>query len=68
LRIDSGWRIQWRWETELNPNFQSLWNEPEFQAMVDIIRSDIDRQYEELQALESTGELPGVQEMRSAVD
>ena len=55
-QIDKGWRLHWRWGTELNPNFESLHNVPEFQAMVDILRADIAAQLPQLRAMESSGE------------
>ena len=57
-QVDNGWRSSWRWDTELNPNFESLREEPEFQAIVEFLRTDMARQYEELQALEAAGEIP----------
>ncbi len=55
-QIDKGWRLHWRWSTEFNPNFVSLRNAPEFQAMVDFLRTDIAAQVPQLRALESSGE------------
>jgi hypothetical protein len=57
-QVDQGWRVFWRWSTELNPNFESLRDEPEFQAIVEFLRADVARQYTEFQAMEAAGEIP----------
>jgi len=57
-QVDQGWRQLWRWKTEFNPNFDSLRNEPEYQAIVEILRADMARQAAEFQALEASGEIP----------
>ena len=59
-QVDKGWRMLWRWNTELNPNFDSLRNEPEFQAIVEVLRSDMARQAKEFQAMEAAGEIPSL--------
>ena len=55
-QVDKGWRLHWRWSTELNPNFVSLHNVPEFQAMVDFLQADIAAQLPQLRAKESSVE------------
>jgi hypothetical protein len=57
-QVDQGWRYFWRWETELNPNFAALQDNPEFQAIVEFLTTDMARQFKELQALEASGEIP----------
>jgi tetratricopeptide (TPR) repeat protein len=57
-RVDQGWRVSWRWDTELNPNFESLRDEREFQSIVEFLRTDMARQYKEFQAMEAAGEIP----------
>jgi TolB-like protein/Flp pilus assembly protein TadD len=59
-QVDEGWRVFWRWDTELNPNFESIREEPEFQAIVEFLRVDMARQYEQVQALERAGEIPSL--------
>ena len=42
--VDAGWRIHWRWETELNPNFGSIRNREEFRALVSRLEADMAKQ------------------------
>jgi tetratricopeptide (TPR) repeat protein len=58
FQVDRGWRFLWRWNSELNPNFESMREEPEFQAIVEFLRTDMARQLEGMRALESAGEIP----------
>ena len=57
-QVDEGSRLFWRWNTELNPNFESLRDDPEFQAIIEFLRADMTRQYTEVQAMEAAGEIP----------
>jgi tetratricopeptide (TPR) repeat protein len=57
-QVEKGWRLLWRWNTELNPNYESLRENPEFQAIVDFLRADMTRQLEGVRALEAAGEIP----------
>jgi len=59
-QVDEGWRLFWRWDTELNPNFDSLRDDPEFQAIIEFLRADMTRQYKEVQAMEAAGEIPAL--------
>jgi tetratricopeptide (TPR) repeat protein len=38
--IDQGWRFHWRWKTDLNPNFNSIRQSGEFQAMLAELEAD----------------------------
>jgi hypothetical protein len=58
FQVDRGWRFLWRWNSVLNPNFESLREDPEFQAIVEFLRTDMARQLESMRALEATGEIP----------
>jgi len=58
FQVDRGWRFLWRWNSELNPNFESLREEPEFQAIIEFLRTDMARQLESMRALESAGKIP----------
>ncbi len=44
--VDDGYRVAWRWNTELNRNLVSLQDEPAYIAIVDWLRSDMAAQYE----------------------
>jgi tetratricopeptide (TPR) repeat protein len=45
--VDGGWRISWQWETELNPNFDSLRADPRYLAIIDFLRNDMETQRQE---------------------
>ena len=55
--IDQGWRATWWAQGERSPHTVSLRDEPEFQAMIDEIRSDMVLQLKHLRAMEVRGEL-----------
>jgi TolB-like protein/cytochrome c-type biogenesis protein CcmH/NrfG len=55
-QVDKGWRLHWRWSTEFNPNFVTLKDDPEFQAIVEFLREDIAGQLPDLRARETSGE------------
>lgn len=42
--IDTGWRIHWRWKTDLNPNFNGVRQSLEFQKMIAELEADMARQ------------------------
>lgn len=42
--IDKGWRLFWRWETDLNPNFNGLREHAIFQGMISELEADISLQ------------------------
>lgn len=44
--VDDGYRVAWRWNTELNRNLVSLQDEPAYIAIVDWLRSDMAAQFE----------------------
>ncbi len=44
--VDDGYRLRWRWSTELNRNHISLQGEPGYVAIVDWLRSDMAAQLE----------------------
>ena len=48
--IDANWRWEW-WLLEKDRAYESLWDEPEFKAMMDEIRADMTRQRSELHAM-----------------
>ncbi|GMR14763.1 MAG: hypothetical protein BMS9Abin30_0370 [Gammaproteobacteria bacterium] len=57
-QMDQGWRYAWRWNTELNPNFKTLHNDPKFREIVEFQRADMARQYQKFRTLEAAGEIP----------
>ena len=56
--VDKGWRVLWHWQLVMNPNFNSIRDEPEFQAIVQEIEEDMARQRIRLQAMIDAGEIP----------
>lgn len=58
--IDKGWRLFWRWETDLNPNFNGLRENAIFQGMVSELEADISLQRANVHAMVDQGriELP----------
>jgi tetratricopeptide (TPR) repeat protein len=62
--IDKGWRVYWRWETELNPNFNGLHKNDEFQAMVQELEADITQQRQRAFEMADRGELAPLPEQR----
>jgi TolB-like protein/Tfp pilus assembly protein PilF len=55
--IDKGWRLSWRWETDLNPNFNGLQETAEFQTMVSELETDVAEQRVRTQAMADRGEI-----------
>jgi TolB-like protein len=55
--IDKGWRLSWRWETDLNPNFNGIRESPEFQSMVSELEADVAEQRVRAQAMADRGEI-----------
>ena len=48
--VDAGWRIQWRWETDLNANFIALRDAPGFRRIIGRIEADVADQRRRLRA------------------
>lgn len=42
--IEVGWRIHWRWETEMNPNFSVLRDHSKFKVLVSRLENDMAEQ------------------------
>jgi len=55
--IDKGWRLSWRWETDLNPNFNGIQETAEFQTMVSELETDVVEQRVRTQAMADLGEI-----------
>ena len=45
-KVDDGFRMMWRWDTELNRNQDSLRGNPEYQAIIDWLRAEMAAQLE----------------------
>lgn len=56
--IDNGWRVYWRWGTNLNPNFNGIARTAEFQSMVARIEADMAAQRARTQAMAVEGNIP----------
>jgi len=55
--VDQGWRVGWML-LELEPNLEPLRDSPQFQAMVEEIRTDMASQLKRVRMLEQDGERP----------
>ena len=55
--VDAGWRVFWRWETDLNFNFNELRNSPEFREMIRELAEDMAKQRRQAQAMAGLGEM-----------
>jgi tetratricopeptide (TPR) repeat protein len=55
--IDAGWRRDWWYQLQHNPDLEPLHGDPEYQAMVDEIRVDMAAQLERVREMERRGEL-----------
>jgi TolB-like protein/tetratricopeptide (TPR) repeat protein len=53
--IDEGWRIYWRWETELNPNFDGVRDTEEFKDMLAELEADLAEQATAVRAMTDSG-------------
>ncbi len=62
--IDKGWRIYWRWETDLNPNFNGLHDHPEFQAMLEELEEDMKQQREQVFEMNAQNQIAPIPELR----
>ena len=45
--VDDGWRMSWRFRTQLNRNLDSIRDNPDFQSIVGEVAADIERQRRE---------------------
>jgi tetratricopeptide (TPR) repeat protein len=64
--IDEGWRFRWWYHLKLDPNLESLHDEPEFQAMVKEIEADMAAQLARVREMERNGELAPIPEVAPA--
>jgi tetratricopeptide (TPR) repeat protein len=56
--VDQGWRVDWWYFLQHDPNLSSLHGEPEYQAILGEIRADMAAQLERVRKMERKGELP----------
>ncbi len=61
--IDEGWRLLWWYSLKLDPNLESLHDEPEYQAMVAEIEADMATQLARVGEMEKNGELEPIPEV-----
>ena len=61
ISIDANWRWEW-WMLETDPIYQSLWDEPDFDAMMNEIRADMAVQLKHVQEMRRNGELEALPE------
>ncbi len=50
VAVDNRFRVAWEWSTELNPNMESLQDDPRYLAMIAEIKADMAAQLEQLRA------------------
>ncbi len=55
--VDAGWRVYWRWETELNFNFNGIRKFSEFQEIIRELETDMGEQRIRAQAMADSGEI-----------
>ncbi len=58
--IDNGWRLDWRLETDLNPNFIGISETSEFRAMISELEADMAEQRASARAMVARGEIKDV--------
>jgi tetratricopeptide (TPR) repeat protein len=61
--IDEGWRSMWWYFLKQDPTLESLYAEPEFQAMVAEIEADMATQLARVREMERNGELEPIPEL-----
>jgi TolB-like protein/Tfp pilus assembly protein PilF len=42
--VNKGWRLGWKWMTELNPNFDSVRNDPRYQEIINYLQQESEKQ------------------------
>ena len=63
LAVDEGWRTLWWYYLQYDPNLESIRDEPEFQAILAGIKTDMSAQMQRIRDMEQSGEIetvPGV--------
>jgi len=62
--VDLGWRTDWRYFFYVDPNLDSIREEPEFQAILSEVKKDMAAQLERARAMEANDELVEIPEGR----
>jgi tetratricopeptide (TPR) repeat protein len=65
--IDEGWRDLWWYYLKQDPSLESLHDEPEFQAMVAEIETDMAAQLARVREMERNGELEPIPEVSATI-
>ena len=55
--IDAGWRSEWRYYLEMNPNLDTIRDEPRFITMVEELRADVAAQLARARAMTPVGQV-----------
>jgi len=50
VAVDNQFRVAWEWATELNPNMESLYDDPRYKAMIAEIKAGMAAQLEQLRS------------------
>ncbi len=66
--IDEGWRAFWWYFLKLDPNLESLHDEPEYQAVIEEIEADMAAQLARVREMERNGELEPIPEVPATVE
>jgi hypothetical protein len=66
--IEAGWMTYWLDLPDRNPNFESLYDDPQFQSLLDEVRSRIAKELDRTHELASAGKLAMRPEQLSEVD
>jgi hypothetical protein len=65
--VDEGWRLSWWYYLELDPNLESIREEPEFRAIVAEIEADMAEQLERVRQMERDGVPEPVLDLSAAI-
>lgn len=55
--IDNGWRVNWRWSTDMNSSFNGIRDNPKFRTMVQELAIDIAAQRISVEDMEAEGKI-----------
>ena len=60
LAVEEGWRSLWWYYLNYDPNLESIRSEPEFQAILAKIKTDMSVQMQRIREMEQSGEIEAV--------